>query len=518
MKHTLKALNTLLKQYGYHLDEKELGRRLFSDPNNPITAISNTLNYFDVKNMVAKVPAIHLDQLPGAFIAQIKQEDALNIAYIHKLSNGELSVHASLGVISLNQLSIEPLWTGLIVAIEKNDQIIQVAQTEKIKMIVVVAAFILGISYMAIATHSFVAAIYLALSFFGLALGYFIFKEKFGLGSIAEKFCSFNEKTDCQSVLNSAGATIFGRLDLDDLTIIYFSFLSLAFLLDPFHQLFIFLAYCSIPMILYSLYCQSVKLEKWCPLCLGVVLVLTLQVVFSFLLQTSPVFLGHSALAFIMILAIAASAWLSLKPLLLLEQDHESASIENLSFRRNYHLFIPYYHSLKAVDTSIAVESDLKIGTPNAILKLIVVFNPVCKACQELHDLCSRLLEKYPEDVQISFRFLAQGDKESTPNQVALRLIQLYKETGAEDFQLAFNDWFAEPNPKSWIPKWGVCDKEDYIEILNQQRKRCLSRGINRTPSILINGKLFPQTYRATDVENFIPKLISYEKQQAAKL
>ncbi len=32
--------------------------------------------------------------------------------------------------------------------------------------------------------------------------------------------------------------------------------------------------------------------------------------------------------------------------------------------------------------------------------------------------------------------------------------------------------------------------------------------GIDRTPAVLVNGKLFPETYNPTDIENFIEPIL----------
>ena len=51
-----------------------------------------------------------------------------------------------------------------------------------------------------------------------------------------------------------------------------------------------------------------------------------------------------------------------------------------------------------------------------------------------------------------------------------------------------------------------------YNNVLNEQVKWCLKNNIVSTPTMMINNKLFPETYNQNDVENFISYIFEFEK------
>lgn len=75
--------------------------------------------------------------------------------------------------------------------------------------------------------------VHFAISCLGIYISYLIVQHELGLNSkVLDKFCSVqNRRTNCDAVLNSKGATIFGLIKLSDVGLVYFSGLSLTWMM-----------------------------------------------------------------------------------------------------------------------------------------------------------------------------------------------------------------------------------------------------------------------------------------------
>ncbi len=69
----------LLNSFDYSLPKQAVKEILYSDPSKGVVSIINTLDFFEVKNVVANVPKETLNELPKSFIAQIKEGNQLNL-------------------------------------------------------------------------------------------------------------------------------------------------------------------------------------------------------------------------------------------------------------------------------------------------------------------------------------------------------------------------------------------------------------------------------------------------------
>ena len=281
----------------------------------------------------------------------------------------------------------------------------------------------------------------------------------------------------------------------------------------PNNVLFFFLSIGSLPAILYSIYYQRFKIRSWCPLCLGIVAVLLLQFliqlpVYEGLYMKLTTFFVYGCIAGLLILS-----WVFSKELLSTKREYKALRIENLTFRRNHNLFIPYYTSLQKIDTNQTEVLPIKIGAKTPLVTLSIITNPLCKMCGEAHKMYMDVLEKHPEEIQLIFKFLVPyANPNDSKTQVSERLLQLYFEDGEEAFTHGYEEWYTKVSVEDWFDTWGKCSDVMYNNILKKQVSWCLDQGIDSAPAILINEKLFPQTYHPTDVANFIEPILAYEK------
>lgn len=513
-------LTQLLKAHNYALNEKELALRFLSDPDNLVLSFTNTLDYFKIEHVTANVPKTALQQLPKSFIAQVNNGKSEPIVLVTKKSNKTIQLQLSeKKIITLSENQFLSDWTGFVIAIEENNAPIRKALSKKtiIPTTLLILSLIL-IAYIYNVTSSILLSIYFALALVGSGLSYLIVKEKIGKATFASKYCKISSSTSCENVLNSKSAKIYKGFDLSDAVVIYFTFLSVTFLIQSSSILFFIFSVGSLPIIIYSIYQQYVTIKKWCLLCLGVALILALQFVTFLPIYKNTLFAFNHILLFSAVASCVTIIWLSLKPLTTLEQKHYNLEVENLSFRRNYHLFIPYYNTLSKIDTEDNVIPQVTLGAKNPLIKLTIITNPLCKSCIDAHKTYMDILSKFEDNIQLNFRFLIPSkDRTDAKTIISERLLQLYFENDSIVFLEAFNDWYNTLDVKKWTKKWGTCEDLKFNKIITQHIHWCLKNTIVATPALLINNRLFPQNYSTEDITHFIEpileKQVSYNKQ-----
>jgi len=118
---------------------------------------------------------------------------------------------------------------------------------------------------------------------------------------LTDKLCHLNKATNCNTVLNDKASKVFGWFGWADVGFVYFTGGFLFLLLNLNEQslsLLAILSALSVPYPLFSIYYQGFVLKKWCPMCLGIQLILIIEFIlllplfsqFSFALTLYPTF------------------------------------------------------------------------------------------------------------------------------------------------------------------------------------------------------------------------------------
>ena len=161
----------------------------------------------------------------------------------------------------------------------------------------------------------------------------------------------------------------------------------------------------------------------------------------------------------------------------------------------------------KPATTAIDPVSEITFGNKNALLEIVVVTNPFCGHCKEAHGIVEDILKKHSDKVKIIIRFNIRIE-DLAQLQVTSKLTQLFHQQNPKTCLDAMHDIYNGMDINSWKNKWGNSESSDiYLNTLNIQKEWCISNGINFTPALLINGKLFPKAYDRADLIYFIEEL-----------
>lgn len=518
------VLQEFLKHENFKVDYKELKFQLLSHPSYPsLHSITAVLTHFGIDTIALQVPTDLniLEQMPDSFITldkhhrylvASKKENVLSIFNERKFKS------------TLLPKEFISNWSGIVVALEEDEKkLVNQPKNEGafLSRIGNMGLVLLVLALFLFSKPSWFQTLHFALSLVGLIISILILRHEFGFQSkVVEEVCSGTESTSCDEVLNSKGARFFDFLKLSDLSIIYFLALSAAWLftvvLKGSNTAFIGISSIAIPVALYSIYYQYKVVEKWCPLCLGVVAVLILQFCSLLLSNSAPTdfFLLRPLDGLILLSSFVFmfSFWVFVKPLLQGEQEAEKLRLDYYKFKRNFDLFNAVFDKKPSLNITIPEiqENEILLGNIDAPLTLLLITSPGCRYCRAAHTDIENILRNHPNEVKAIIRFSVYSEnKNDMSYRVAARMLQLYDLESAEIVEKALHEVYVEnADLKAWLSKWGENTLGAYDGILETQQKWCFGNGIALTPSLYVQNKKFPSEYKRTDLSFFIEDLI----------
>uniref|UniRef100_UPI00404871FE vitamin K epoxide reductase family protein n=2 Tax=Roseivirga sp. TaxID=1964215 RepID=UPI00404871FE len=509
-------IKEFLDRNGYQLNINDVNIELNSHPDYPsFKAYTDTLNNLEIENLAVTIPKDQFKKITNPVLVSLNSNGKADIALAQLTDNDEIKLN--LGDKEAKQIILPyqkflSVWDGSLIAIEKNTKKIKFKATIEVKLL---TTLLLGAIIVALGrSFDLVNFFFELLTIIGLVVSYYIKKATIDPKSIPSKFCSIGPITDCNAVINSAATKIFRQFTLSDLVVIYFSTLYLSLLAGLQGTTLAWICTLSLGGVVYSLYQQAVTLKKWCTLCLAISLLLISHFFLSISRLNFDITVYETAML-TFLFALVTVSWFALKPFFESKQVLASIQQELKSFKRNYHLFIPFYKSSPEINIRLEQPDILLGGGNNTSLKILAITNPLCKTCFEVHKMLERLLEKHPNDLQISLRFYVPFHDPDDPRLLlAAGMIKSFQQNSVTDFRDLMKEWFDKRNVKEWLKKVNLVEAEDeQLEIIKAHKEWCDENNINLTPTILINNKKFPLFYSSTDLEHMIEGLIELEKQ-----
>lgn len=511
-------VSKLLKGNNISFDKKELEFQIQSHPSYPsLHSITGVLSHFGIDNVAAQVASDSetLQQLPEYFVAQINDANGPQLVTVKKHQTNYTIYDGVKKNFTLFKEDFIEKFTGIIVAVEKNEAHNKDAPFFNINKILPFIFFTTVILYLFYTINSSTFSyLHLLLSVIGIVISVALVKQEVGLQTtIGNAFCSgADEKKDCDAVLTSKGAEIIKGYKLSDFSLLYFSSLTILTFVTIINPSFAFtLSLFAIPITIYSIYYQYAVVKKWCLLCLTIVGIIWLQAIVVFYSQNFVFsFTLKEIIYFVLTLSFVFLLWNYLKPIVLELNTLKKEKIKATKFQRNFTLFESMLNKSKVIDTSIEGVDEIVFGNINANLEIVVITNPFCGHCKPVHEIIENILLKYENEVKVIIRFYINAENiESDGVKVITRLLEIYKNKTKKDCLAAMDDIYKGMETILWLKKWGNCnEKEVQIQILEEERNWCIKNNINFTPELLINGKSYPKQYERAGLLYFVEDLI----------
>jgi uncharacterized membrane protein len=502
-----------LKEANYEIDFKKFEISLISHPDyGGLTSVTDTLTEFGIENTAAQLPFEVLPNLTEPFIAYIEQDHQQQFALLYPHTDEYIKLF--LGENKTKTIAVETLkalWTGNIVVVEKKTRAKKIWLTPYLSSLAYATLPILLMTLHAFSNPTLFSLIFFILSQIGLWVCIQIVNHQLGLtNGILTKFCTLSKNTSCDSVLNSKAAKLSKSIGLSDIGIVYFASQisihllsgSLALSTNGVQYL---ISICATPFVAYSLYLQKFIIKKWCPLCLGVVAILFMHSIIGSIAISWAGVASINIYTLLLLLSVTVTIvllWKLLFPVLKASATVKELTIESLSFRRNYHLLLPYLRQQPSIQTDFDFDI-IEIGNSYANNQLVIITNPLCESCIKLHTILKKLIAIH-NNLSVRLIFYVPLNNNDPRTVIAGHLLTQNSKTE----NALTHDWYSNPNPKIFLKKYGNKISQKISTTIQQQKSWCHANNIYVTPTIIINGKRFPTFYRPYDIEYLLAEML----------
>lgn len=373
-----------------------------------------------------------------------------------------------------------------------------------------------------IMARNLIFSFYYTLSLFGVLLSGAILLQELGVVTfLARSVCGASESSSCDTVVSSKQSNLFGRLKVSDLSLAYFiaQILSLSYsvvskLEANSFMVYRLLGFFGFAVAVISVFVQWRVIRAWCKMCLIIVVVLIMQ--FCLLnFSSGPIVWDAIPMGSIHFLFCFLVCLLSIKHLrihLTRFREVESELLQLRRFKYNRMVFQKTLFDGKHVDTG-ALDGDVFIAVGNKGHDVLIVTNPFCKPCADLHKMLGDFINSHEKDFNFRFRF--NVDTSNVDGRGFKAASWMLGQIKSKEF--SERSVFARELIERWydsLTKGAVAslpanfDGLGWHGYLDEIRIWCDKNGIRHTPTIFIDGYEFPDLYSFNDLPFFLKGMV----------
>ena len=469
----------------------------------------------DKENNIAEIETPFIAQFGGSFVAvhEVKPD---NVSFFWKGANHVLEVAKF----------IEG-WTGLVLLAETSEKSIEPdyqihRKTETLNLLKKIALFsaiglIIALAYINNKYHSHLGgSLLILINLAGMYISWLLLLKQMRIQSqYADKICSLFKQKDCNNVLESEAAKLFGIIGWSEIGLGYFSANVLLLLISPTTITSIaLLNLLTLPFTLWSVWYQKVKAKQWCVLCLIVVTLLWSVFIINLLFAYIPFevfsFPNNSQLSILNSqFAITASCYCImvlgihfLAPKLNSEKTIQSLRQSMNSMKADEDLFITLLKKQPYYETG-DFDSVIRFGNPDSKLHITILSNPYCNPCAKMHKRVEELLKQVNNNINIQYILSSFGEMFNSTNKY---LIAACLKDNTNSPMKIFNDWFEKGKAlrDEFFKDLNLDMENPEIEIEFQKHEAWKKKTqIMGTPTVLVNGYKLPESYKIEDLRYF---------------
>lgn len=501
---TEKLLNNLKVSY----TQDYLSSEISSHPYYPsLVSISDVLDRYKVSNYAIKTEFQELPKIKSPFIAHLTISQGL-FAFVESVSELEIRVYCDGSAVSYTREKFVDIWDGIVFVVDRNDESGEpdyVKHKNKKRNVVLKAASFIAlvfgfISVSMILDNSILTLIPIFIvQGLGLFFTWLLTKHEFGqTNKIVDKLCTASKSAGCNEVLQSKGSNLFGKISLADIGVIWMTsstlFLIIAAIVStnvpPFLDLFGWCLFFSIPMICFSIAYQVFVVKKYCPLCIGVMSTLLINIGlmwFHYKFRFGiPDYSSIISLSFI--LAISLFVWYSVKRLIHDSIDFADLKSKHLRLKRNPEVIAVLQAEQKTVEIPSA-HLPLKITNHNSDIVITEVINLYCSPCKNAFEKIDIFLSQFPDNsIDVQF-ILAAHDGDEVMKKTAEHLLALYEQGDKQRIRAAMKSWYQLKNYEEWSWEFPAVIEDRHKKMLLQHIEWSDKNEIAGTPTIFVNDK-----------------------------
>ncbi len=481
-------LSNLAVQHTKHFLQKSIAKTSIT-----VNSIRHLLRQYQIAVLPVELAAPQLTEIPLPALVQYKNGA---FAVLMACEADQVTLFdPQRKSFSSSVASFHQLWSGITLLIEKTDTSSEPnykankkqETIENLRLPLLLLACLLVVGYAAFQLPNLESLAWLGTKLVGTVLSVLLLWQSLNKNSAVARLCSFHKKTDCNSLLTSPAATLFGVISWAEIGFFYFAGALLALLLGLDNLLiFKLLAYLSLPFVAWSIWYQWQIAKVWCPLCLGVATILLIEITLSLspligvpnhpeggidVISSNSPFGGWGAV-------VLPFFYFFLKPFFTSSLQVPVLQKQVAQFKYNFDIFTHLLHQQRQINTN-EVPQQIVWGNVDSPVQLVFVTNPDCKPCQAAKPKIETLLQQFSEELQVVVVYTKFDEKtlhEKTSHEKTLQGLK-----PAMELLVRFN----EESHKNW----------------------CNANQITHTPTFFLQGYELPEGYQVEDLQYFIAEM-----------
>ncbi|MBD0259043.1 MAG: thioredoxin domain-containing protein [Cytophagales bacterium] len=487
-------------------------------------SLSHALGQWQIENVALQLQPEQFTELTAPFIAHIHHEGEPGFALVQSIRNG--TVEWSCDPQKRHREPVDQFigrWTGVALLAEATPG----AGEEKYRenrtremldglrlpfvMAVVAVCLLTGLYSGTAAGVSWPWYALLLLKCLGVTLGGLLLWQSIDKDNpVIARLCRPGKKINCNSVLDSPPAKLWGWLGWAEIGFLYFSGGLLALLLGSSPTGAVLLAafnLLALPFTFYSVYYQARIVRQWCALCLGAVAILWLEFFAGLALWRAfwqHAFPWHEPAKLLVAFAVPAAGWALVKPVLLSARKTRRLEDELRRFKYNPDLLVPLLEQQPVMPPAEDLQP-IMLGNAEAGQVITLVTNPYCPPCAKAHAEIEELLAGNP-NLKCRIIFSGTNQENDRKGKAARYLLSL---PGHEQAR-ALKEWFAADEKaragRLNQPRSRAAE-ERARQVLDDHARWCEEAAITATPTIYLNQHRLPELYRLSDLAPILPYL-----------
>lgn len=475
--------------------------------------LSSLLSQYNVANKGLQIAKQDLLQLESPFIAQV----ANDLVLVKSVDKDKVKyLWGSMLIVNTIE-EFNDAWSGVVLLAEASQESIEpdyrrhkikIFYNNTLKWLLFFCLGFLGWSgFVNVDAQLGVGRlVLLSLNLIGVYVCYLLFLKQLHIGSrYADKLCSLFKKSDCNNVLESSAAKLFGVIGWSEVGLGYFISNVLALLFVP--QLLpyvVLINIAALPYSFWSVWYQWFKVGQWCPLCLAVQALFWCLFVVSLILGaiTMPTFAVSEIL-------LVASIYVVPFVLITLSNSFVTEFKKNRAIRDEFNslkmkddVFFGLLHKQTRYDVDVNTSS-IRFGNPDAKMLVTILTNPHCNPCSFMHERVDVLLEKVFDDICIQYIFSSFNEE---LEESAKCLIGIYQSYPIDDVCAIYDRWYQgeKNNREVFYAKYnkGAFAESVMAEFANHNQWKADTK-LQATPTILVNGYMLPDNYKIEELVYF---------------
>jgi len=323
----------------------------------------------------------------------------------------------------------------------------------------------------------------------------------------ADKICSLFKQKDCNKVLGSNAAKLWGIVEWSEIGFGYFLTNVLLLLIAPDTITYVALInMATLPYAFWSVWYQRSKVKQWCPLCLIVQVLLWAIFINNCLWNyiQLPAFDFQELLNLSVIGSAYFASILSIN--MLIPKLNTNSTVQFLqqainSIKADEDVFEALLTKQTFYETDDC-DSVIRFGNPDSFLKLTIFTNPYCYPCSLMHKRLETLLEKVNNNISVQYILSSFNEDLSLTNKYLIAAC--LAKSDACDIRQLFTDWFEKGRKlqHGYFKDLSLDIENQVVEIEFQKHEAWRQQNqLRATPTVLVNGYQLPNIYKIEDLQ-----------------